>query len=275
MTCAEFRELAALYALGALSAEERAQADAHLAEESHQGCLEALRSASAGTETLARSLVPARPDERIWGGIESRLGTGAAQRAASGMGWRERAAWGICAAAALLLFLSLSARRQEERQARDREAQLASAARASDEAKAQCLQQLASLKGEAEARQAALVLLQSPSSQVVSLAPQPGKPPYSARALLDLPRRQGMILSSTLPPQAGKDYQLWVIRGQQPPVAAGLLRAGPSGTVLAAIDPQLLATHPDALAVSVEPQGGSPSGQPSGDIVLVGQLPRT
>ena len=108
-----------------------------------------------------------------------------------------------------------------------------------------------------------------------ALAPQPGKPAYAVRAIVDLPRKKGMIVSSTLSPQAGKDYQLWVIRGKEPPAPAGLLRAGSSGTVLASIDQRLLAVPPDALAVSVEAQGGSVSGKPSADIVLVGALPRT
>ncbi|HEX9578094.1 MAG TPA: anti-sigma factor [Myxococcales bacterium] len=271
MTCAEFRELAALYAAGGLGAEERAAAEAHLEEPKHEGCFEALRHASAGVETLARSLVPVRPDDRVWRGIEAQLGVAASRR----MGWRERSAWGIAAAAALLLFASLSRQRQESQKARNRENQLAAMARNADEAKAQCLAQLASMKGESDAQRAALALLQSPSAQVVSLSPQPGKPPYSARALLDLPQKKGMLLSGTLSPQAGKDYQLWVIRGKEPPVPAGLLRAGSSGTVLASIDPRLLAIPPDALAVSIEPQGGSPSGLPTGDIVLVGALPKT
>jgi len=271
MTCAEFRELAALYAAGGLSAEERAAAEAHLEEPKHDGCFEALRRASAGVEMLARSLVPVRPDDRVWSGIEARLGAPTSRR----MRWRERSAWGRVVAGALLLFASVSALGRQSRQARDRESQLTAMARDADEAKAQCLAQLASIKGESDAQRAALALLQSPSAQVVSLAPQPGKPPYSARALLDLPQRKGMLLSGTLSPQAGKDYELWVIRGREPPVPAGLLRAGPSGTVLASIDPQLLAIPPDALAVSIEPQGGSPSGLPTGDIVLVGALPKT
>jgi anti-sigma-K factor RskA len=53
------------------------------------------------------------------------------------------------------------------------------------------------------------------------------------------------------------------------------LRPGPSGLVLAAIDPRLLQGGADALAVSVEAQGGSTTGKPSSEIVLVGTLPRT
>jgi len=251
MTCAEFRELAALYAAGGLSAEERAAAEAHLEEPKHDGCFEALRAASAGVEMLARSLVPAQPDDRVWRGIETRLGATAPRRLA----------WGVAAAVLLLLTGGLIVQSRRMREA--------------DDAKAQCLAQLASMKTESDAQRAALALLQSPSALVVSLSPQPGKPPYSARALVDLRQQKGMLLSGTLSPQPGKDYELWVIRGKEPPTPAGLLRAGPSGTVLASIDPLLFTVPPDALAVSVEPQGGSPTGRPTGDIVLVGTLPKT
>jgi hypothetical protein len=272
VTCAEFRELAALYATGGLDAGEQAAAAAHLEEGRHQGCFEALRAANDGVERLARSLVPARPDERVWRGLQARLGAGT-QTGLAAMGWRERAAWGVAAAAALLLFASLSARRSDGRRATERDSRLLAAARASDDAKVQCARELAALKGESEAQRAALALLQSPSAQVVSLAPPAGAPPLAARALLDLAQRKGMLISSGFPAQPGKDYELWVIRGdvKQP---AGLLRGGASGMVLAAIDPQLLSgAPPDALAVTLEPEGGVL--QPSGPILLVGALPRT
>lgn len=271
MTCAEFRELAALFAAGGLDPAERAAVEEHLREPRHEGCFEELRRAGAGVEVLARSLVPARPDDAVWGRIQSQLGAESPWR----MGWRERAAWGIAAAAALLLFASLSTLRQERRHAARRGADLAAAATDAESKKRECIQQLASLRVEGEEQRKALDLLQSPTAQVVSLAPQPGKPAYSARVLVDLPQKKAMVLSSALPPQAGKDFELWVIRGEEAPAPAGLLRAGPSGTVLASIDPRLLALAPDALAVSVEPQGGSPTGKPSGDIVLVGAMPKT
>src|ERR1700737_4445857 len=108
-------ELAALYVAGGLSAEEGAAAEAHLEEPKHDGCFEALRRASAGVEILARSLVPAQPGHHVWRGIEALLGVRASPR----MAWRELLAWGIAAAAALLLIASLFMLRQ----ARYRESQ--------------------------------------------------------------------------------------------------------------------------------------------------------
>src|SRR5581483_11762049 len=74
MTCAEFKELAAAYALGALTPEERAAADAHLAgaePNEHAGCFEALAEASETANALALSLAPVKPRADLWKAIEA------------------------------------------------------------------------------------------------------------------------------------------------------------------------------------------------------------
>ena len=259
MTCAEFKELAALFALGALDPAERAAAEAHLAETSHEGCFESLQQASAGLEALARTLPAPRPPAAIWSGIEARV----APR--TGVSPREAIAWTAAAAAAVLLFAGGARERRLH----------ADAVAGVEREKQQCLGELASLRGEAEAQRSAIALLQSPTTQVVSFAPQPSGGGLGARALVDIAARTAMVLSSALAPRAGKDFELWIIRGKEAPIPAGLLRAGQSGTVLASIDPRLLAGGADALAVSVEPTGGSPTGAPTGDVVLVGALPKS
>ena len=259
MTCAEFKELAVVFALGALDPTERAAAEAHLAEATHEGCFEALRQASTGVEALARTLPAPRPPASTWGAIEARV----APR--TGSGPREAIAWAAAAAAVALLFAGGARERRLH----------AEAVAGVEREKQQCLGELSSLRGEAEAQRSAIALLQSPSTQVVSFAPQPAGGGLGARALIDVAARKGMVLSSALAPRAGKDFELWIIRGKEKPVPAGLLRAGQSGTVLASIDPQLLAGGADALAVSVEPTGGSPTGLPTGDVVLVGALPKS
>ena len=259
MTCAEFKELAAAFALGGLDPAEQAAAEAHLAEAAHEGCFEALRQASAGLEALARTLPAPRPAAEIWRAIEAQVVP------RGGVSPREAIAWTAAAAAVVLLFTG---------GARERRLHAAAVAGVERE-KQQCLGELSSMRGEVEAQRSAIALLQSPSTQVVSFAPQAAGGGLGARALVDVAARKGMVLSSALAPRAGKDFELWIIRGKEAPVPAGLLRAGQSGTVLASIDPRLLAGGADALAVSVEPQGGSPSGAPTGDIVLVGALPKS
>ena len=78
-----------------------------------------------------------------------------------------------------------------------------------------------------------------------------------------------------VPPAAGKSYELWALPRGGAPVSLGLLPAsGRAERTLS--EPQrtaLLAA--DKVAVSVEPAGGSPTGSPTGPIVIVSNLPAT
>ena len=262
MTCAEFKELAALLALGSLEGAERDAAEAHLLEPAHQGCFEALREASAGMEALARSLPARRPGASLFRGIEARISPPPAIRR------REGAAWAAAAAAVLLLVGGGARERRRQTEA------VAGLEREKQE-KLRCMSELSSLRGEAEAQRSAIALLQSPTATLVSMTPQAAGAGLGARVLVDLVAGKGVVLSSALLPRTGKDFQLWIIRGKGNPIPAGLLRAGRSGAVLAPIDPLLLAGGADALAISIEPQGGSPTGLPTGDVVLVGALPKS
>ena len=69
-----------------------------------------------------------------------------------------------------------------------------------------------------------------------------------------------------------RDYQLWMIRGEEK-ISAGLLvtQAGGGGTLRVAAE-LLEVGAPDAFAISIEPKGGMP--QPTGPIVLVAPVPR-
>lgn len=65
---------------------------------------------------------------------------------------------------------------------------------------------------------------------------------------------------------AGRSLELWYV-GASGPKTIGLVGAAPSRITL----PQ--GASPDGvIAVSVEPQGGSPSGQPTGPVVYTGRL---
>ena len=69
-----------------------------------------------------------------------------------------------------------------------------------------------------------------------------------------------------VPAVAGQVHELWVIAPGAAPVSLGLLAEGP-----------LVVTYPTppagwVLAVSVEPTGGSPIGQPTGPVILTAQV---
>lgn len=71
---------------------------------------------------------------------------------------------------------------------------------------------------------------------------------------------------------AGKDFELWMIEGNNKPVSMGVIPAGAAThlTVSPAVQQKL--AQGAVLAVSVEPTGGSPTGQPTGPVVAAGDL---
>jgi anti-sigma-K factor RskA len=71
---------------------------------------------------------------------------------------------------------------------------------------------------------------------------------------------------------AGQDYELWALPKGGNPVSLGVLPAeGTSTRALTAIQKAALANSIQ-VAVSIEPPGGSPTGQPTGAIVFVAPL---
>lgn len=77
---------------------------------------------------------------------------------------------------------------------------------------------------------------------------------------------KAVLVADGLPsPQAGKTYELWFVRGDAP-VSAGVFDVdGGDATALLAGEMQA----GDAIAVTVEQDGGSPTGQPTSDPVVV------
>lgn len=73
---------------------------------------------------------------------------------------------------------------------------------------------------------------------------------------------------NVVPPDAGTAYELWVLPASGPPQSLGLLPVT-AGPVVTEISPALVAALADAghLAISIEPQGGSPTGAPTGPII--------
>ncbi|TGQ54823.1 anti-sigma factor [Mesorhizobium sp. M1C.F.Ca.ET.193.01.1.1] len=71
---------------------------------------------------------------------------------------------------------------------------------------------------------------------------------------------------------SGKDFELWMIEGKNAPVSMGVIPAGQTArmTVTPAVQQKL--AQGAVLAVSLEPTGGSPTGQPTGPVVAAGDL---
>ena len=71
---------------------------------------------------------------------------------------------------------------------------------------------------------------------------------------------------------AGSDYELWALPKGGAPVSLGVLpAAGGLSRTLTPTQMQAL-LHSTQVAVSIEPLGGSPTGQPTGDVLYVAAL---
>ncbi len=66
--------------------------------------------------------------------------------------------------------------------------------------------------------------------------------------------------------EAGKDYELWIIEGDNAPVSLGVL------TEASVTIPAPKAAEGYLLAITLEPKGGAPEGKPTGPILAAGPL---
>ena len=110
-----------------------------------------------------------------------------------------------------------------------------------------------------------------PEPLVAALVPTDAAPPILVS--LDVP--QGVLTVDPSGLEAGdRAVQLWLLPpGGGAPVSLGLLAPNTDNTVevplaLAGLDPDLL----PSLAISLEPEGGSPTGAPTGPVVAAGAV---
>jgi anti-sigma-K factor RskA len=124
---------------------------------------------------------------------------------------------------------------------------------------------------------------------VALLAPRPAAPeqPVVVAVLATQDGRPAMIASAgradrfllvkavgAAPVEPGKSLELWMLPEGQPPRSLGVLPSGALVRVpLAAPSEAALASIP-ALAVSLEPAGGSPTGLPTGPVLYSGRIER-
>lgn len=92
-----------------------------------------------------------------------------------------------------------------------------------------------------------------------------------ARAGWDGEARVLDIARAAPPPEPGRAYELWLIAGDAAPVSLGLLPGPERGLIT--VPEALAAQVPGAvLAISDEPTGGSPTGQPTGAVLALGPV---
>ena len=69
----------------------------------------------------------------------------------------------------------------------------------------------------------------------------------------------------------GRDFELWLIEGKNAPVSLGVLPAATNG-IIKISDAMKQKIAGSVLAISDEPTGGSPTGQPTGAVLATGNM---
>ena len=254
------REQSALYALGNLSEAERSAFEAHLSE-----CAECKDDVTAFLEVcgaLAQTVEQHDPPAALRGRIleATRRAPEAPRRS------RALAPW-LAAAAMLVVTVGIGDYAVQLRQrVSTLEVQLRDALVRVDNGERRIA---VALRAAADA-QTPLAILTAPDVRRIDLAGQPAAPRASARAFWS--RSRGLVLTgSNLPAlPAGRTYQLWFVTPRAP-VSAGLLKPDEAGRLTMVLNTPADIPAPAALAVTIEPEGGSPG--PTGAKYLVGLAP--
>lgn len=267
----EAADLLALYALGALEADDLARVETHLAE----GCAECLR-VLAGFERAVANIAFAAPPAAPPAALRRRLLD--SLRASPGVAAREpspppavaridaarpRRPFSLAAAALLaaaaafaVVFLTWSLMSISDRL--DEAVRQLADAREAGRRQEQELARKDLLLGAAADPEVRVTRLAAPGTQ-----PAPG-----IDVLWQPSEKRGVLVARNLPKvEPNRTYELWLI-ADGAPVPAALFNTGEDGTAVIEIDRLPAAAAPQKFAITVEPAGGSPT--PTTDIILVG-----
>jgi len=259
--------LAGEYVLGTLTGGARRRFDRLLAVRP------AARSAVAEWEErfafLSQSIRPVVPPARVWSRIAEQLAFTGAPRTSL---WQRVGLWRALAAVLALVAVGLGVERMRlVPRVAELEGQVAST-RTSGQ---QLEQELARKNEEAEKLREDLLAAQASLNApiLVSLMTEPGGKPLWLVKLGERTLRVTAVGAAK--EQPGKSYELWMLTEGGNPVSLGLLPRTGSQTVTLN-DAQFAAlARSSALAVSLEPEGGSPTGLPTGPVLYSAPLLRS
>ena len=117
-------------------------------------------------------------------------------------------------------------------------------------------------------REAVLAIVTGSGVQQLDLAGQPLAPRASARVLWNNAAEMVFIATGLPALPAGDVYQLWFVLPDAP-VSAALLEPDAGGDATVMLEVPDIVTLPAVMAMTVEPAGGVPA--PTGDLYLLGQ----
>jgi anti-sigma-K factor RskA len=228
MTHAEMNEVYELYALGVLEPEMAAEIERHLAE-ACEYCGEHVRAAAEMTAALAhvaeQAELPARLRERVVGSVT--------RQERRSRGWVFATAGMAAACVALIVYAALSGVEMRQMEAR-----------------------LGTLRAERDQLRAAVEILSRPETRAVEF----GGTGNVAHGRVLVNRNGGFVFAgSQLPPIASdRTFELWLVPASgAAPQPAGLFRPDGVGQGVHVSSTAVDAAAVKAVAVSVEPLGGS------------------
>lgn len=230
------------YALGVLDANERRALER--AAEADPALAAALARWQQRLAPLAEDLHPVRAPARVWARIELDLGLRSARRApaqavSTRSWWNSLNLWrgvGIGASVAAIVLVAINVVLQRE-----------------------------------VAHPVSVAVVPANAYLVATLARPDGVAHWTAT--IDLRRREMIVVpAAKAAVPAGRATELWLIPPGAKPVALGVFR--PDAPVRVTLPENLVASLDAraALAVSIEPPGGSPTGQPTGPVVASGSM---
>jgi anti-sigma-K factor RskA len=115
-------------------------------------------------------------------------------------------------------------------------------------------------------------VLRAPQARVSVLeATTDGDPRLRARATYDPATKRAVVVFENFQKPTARDYQLWVIKDGVP-ASLGVIQADADGRAVLHLEDVGDSFALSAFAVSLEPEGGSPSPAPTGPVVMLGKL---
>lgn len=233
MSCEELQDLYELYTLGLLDPEERVELDEHLARECPE-CSKGIRRALA-MNAMIESFVPeVAPPRQLRDRVLASVG---AARPRQGFAWWP--VWALVSAGLLVASLTFWNREREA---------VSELAVARQTVNRQAL--------DLERARQIFTFLDQPETKQVGFDGKEVRPPRGN--VFVNPNAGVLLIAQNMPRiEAGRTFQMWVIPKGQNPRSAGLFRADESGSAVHLLSGAVDVRTVGAVAVTVEPDGGS------------------
>jgi anti-sigma-K factor RskA len=228
MTHEEMKELYELYLLGVLDADATAEIDSHLSTNCEQ-CLAGIREASLVTSGMVGLAGVEKPPAHLRERVLASVTPAKPKR-----NWIWAVAALSAACAALLVFTISSANSLRTYRA-----------------------QVESLSAQRNQLREAVEILSKSETRTVQF----GKAENVPHGRVFVNRNSGIVFVGSQLPQlaSGRTFQLWLIPSTGSPQSAGVFRANAAGDFVNVRTTPIDTNRIGAVAVSVEPDGGSPA----------------